>query len=106
QGSAAPARKAHKASHLRRAAEFERPKLEHGLLTIEGTNGSDKIALRLQSGNPAVLQIDVGDDGSVDFRFGRAAIARIAVDARAGDDLVRIDEGNGAFTESIPTTID
>jgi Ca2+-binding RTX toxin-like protein len=106
EGSAAPALEAHKTSHLRRAAGFEHPKLEHGLLTIEGTNASDKVALRLQAGNPAVLQIDVGDDGSADFRFGRAAIAKIVVDARGGDDLVRIDEGNGAFTDSIPTTID
>jgi Ca2+-binding RTX toxin-like protein len=102
QGTAAPTLKGHMASQ----AEFEHSKLEHGLLTIEGTKASDKIALRLQAGNPAVLQVDVGDDGSADFRFGRAAIAKIAVDARAGDDLVRIDEGNGGFTDSIPTTID
>jgi Ca2+-binding RTX toxin-like protein len=106
QGSAAPALNAHSGSHLRSAARLEHPKLKHGLLTIEGTDASDKIALRLQAGNPAVLQIDVGDDGSPDFRFGRAAIARIVVDARDGDDVVRIDEGNGVFTDSIPTTID
>ena len=106
QGSAAPALKAHKTPHLCKAAKFEHPKLKHGLLTIRGTNASDKIALRLQAGTPAVLQIDVGDDGSADFRFGRAAIAKIVVAARAGDDLVRVDEGNGAFTDSIPTTID
>ncbi len=106
QGNAAPARKAHKSSHLHRAAEFVHPTLRHGLLTIEGTNASDQIALRLQAGNPAVLQVDVGDDGSAEFRFGRAAIARIALDARAGGDLARIDEGNGPFTDGIPTTID
>jgi Ca2+-binding RTX toxin-like protein len=106
QGSAAPGLNAHSGSHLRSAPRFEHPKLKHGLLTIEGTDASDKVALRLQAGSPAVLQVDVGDDGSPDFRFGRAAIASIVVDARDGDDLVRIDEGNGVFTDSIPTTID
>ena len=77
-----------------------------GLLTVVGTDASDKIALRLQSGQPGILQVDVGDDGSADFSFARNRVATIAVDAAAGDDLVRIDESNGAFTDSIPTTID
>ena len=55
---------------------------------------------------PGVLQVDVGDDGSADFSFARADVATIAVDARHGDDLVRIDESNGVFTDTIPTTID
>ena len=36
----------------------------------------------------------------------RKHVARIVVDARFGDDLVRIDDANGAFTDVIPTTID
>ena len=76
------------------------------MLTIKGTKASDKIALRLKAGQPGILQVDVGDDGPADFHFERKKIARIAVDARAGDDLVRIDEANGVFTDSIPTTID
>ncbi len=85
---------------------FKRPKLRHGLLTIEGTKASDKIALRLQAGNPGILQVDVGDDGSADFSFKRKHVAKIALDARAGDDLVRIDEANGVFSDVIPTTLD
>ncbi len=76
------------------------------MLTIKGTDANDKIALRLQAGQPGILQVDVGDDGSADFSFGRDRIAKIAVDARAGDDLVRIDESNGVFTDSIATTLD
>ena len=58
-------------------------------------------------GRPArLLQIDVGDDGSADFSVRRRFVARIAVDARAGNDVVRIDETNGVFTDTIPTTID
>ena len=87
------------------AREFRRPTLRHGLLRIEGTKENDLIALRLKAGNPGILQIDVGDDGSADFSFKRKHITRIAVDARAGDDVVRVDEINGAFTDAIPTTI-
>jgi predicted lipoprotein with Yx(FWY)xxD motif/Ca2+-binding RTX toxin-like protein len=88
------------------ARKFERPKLAHGLLLVKGTQADDKIALRLKAGNPGILQVDVGDNGSADFSFKRKHVARIAIDARAGDDLVRIDESNGVFTDTIPTRID
>jgi Ca2+-binding RTX toxin-like protein len=86
--------------------KFKQPKLKNGVLSIKGTNASDKIALRLQAGDPGTLDVDVGDNGSADFYFKRSAIAKIAVDSRAGADLVRIDESNGSFTDTIPTTID
>ena len=35
-------------------------KLEHGLLTVKGTAGSDEIVLRLQDGSPEILEVDVG----------------------------------------------
>jgi Ca2+-binding RTX toxin-like protein len=101
-----PAHHAHKASQLRKEAAFNDPQLAHGVLAIEGTNAGDRLALRLQSGNPAILQVDVGDDGSADFRFARAEIAKISVNSGNGDDVVRIDESNGLFTDTIPTTID
>src|SRR5437773_576907 len=104
-GNAAPVRHAAKASHAHKTDKFKRPKLTHGVLRIEGTDASDKIALRLQAGYPGVLQVDAGGDGSADFSFERDRIAKIAVDGRAGDDLVRIDESNGVFTDSVPTTI-
>jgi Ca2+-binding RTX toxin-like protein len=103
-GSAA-ASTAGQARYLTQHAKFKHPQLAHGLLTIVGTRASDKITLRLKSGNPRILQVDVGDDGSADFRFKRAHIAKIIVKARGGDDNVRIDESNGAFTTTIPTTI-
>jgi Ca2+-binding RTX toxin-like protein len=109
QGKAKSSRKApnaNKASHLHKKPEFKRPKLRHGVLTIEGTDASETVALRLQADEPGVVQVDVGDDGQADFSFEREKIAAIAVDAGAGDDLVRIDETNGVFTDAIPTTID
>jgi Ca2+-binding RTX toxin-like protein len=86
--------------------KFQAPKLKNGVLSIKGTKASDRIALRLQAGDPGTLQVDVGDDGSADFYFKRSTIAKIAVDSRAGADVVRIDESNGSFTDTIPTTID
>ena len=109
QGNAAAtvkAHKAHKAAYRHHDAEFKRPKLRLGLLSVAGTEASERIALRLETGDPGVLQVDVGDDGTADFSFPTARIARIAVDAGSGDDLVRIDDSNGAFTGSIATTID
>ena len=106
QGNAAPPTEADNASQLPNAAKFKHPKLKHGVLTVVGTDASEKIALRLQAGQPGILQVDIGDDGSADFSFDRARVAAIAVDARAGDDLVRIDETNGVFTDSIPTALD
>jgi Ca2+-binding RTX toxin-like protein len=105
QGDAAIARHHGKASHRDQDPHFKHPKLKHGLLTIEGTDANDAIVLRLLAGDPSVLQVDVGD-GSADFNFERADVAQIVVDAGAGDDVVRIDDSNGAFTNAIPTTID
>jgi Ca2+-binding RTX toxin-like protein len=109
QGQAKPSRKADKAhndSYRQKKSELKRPKLRQGVLTIEGTDASERTALRLQAGEPSILQVDVGDDGRPDFSFERRKIARIADNAEAGDDLVRIDETNGVFTDVIPTTID
>jgi Ca2+-binding RTX toxin-like protein len=80
--------------------------VKHGVLLVRGSNASDAIALRLQAGNPNVLQVDFGDDGYADFSFWRNRFSRIVVDGREGDDHVRIDDSNGAFTNAVPTTID
>jgi RTX calcium-binding nonapeptide repeat (4 copies) len=88
------------------AAQPVRAKLKRGVLTIDGSKASDRIALRLQADNPDVLQVDVDDNGSPDATFERENVARIAIDAGADDDLIRIDERNGAVSAAIPTTID
>ena len=88
------------------SGHFQRPKLAHGILSVTGTFRADRLALRLKAGDPRTLQVDVGDDGSADFSFDRRKIAKIDVRTVSGDDSVRIDESNGVFTDSIPTTID
>ena len=85
--------------------DFKQPKLKNGVLTVQGTDGNDTIALRLAPGDPGVLQVDVGDDGTPDFLFVRANVAQIDVNAGDGDDTVRIDDSGGVFTDTIPTTI-
>jgi Ca2+-binding RTX toxin-like protein len=97
QGAAALNRHNLESAHVR---------LGHHTLRVRGAEANDQIALRLAAGNPAVVQVDVGDDGSADFSVPRAAIESISVKARGGDDQVRIDDSNGAFTNAIPTRID
>lgn len=89
----------------REVMPIKHPKLKDGLLTIEGTKRSDRLSLRLEAGDPGVLQLDVGDDGSPDYDFARHDVGRIELAAGDGDDVVRIDDGNGAFGD-IATTID
>jgi hypothetical protein len=79
--------------------------VNNGTLTLTGNGASDQLALRLQAGVPTTLQVDVGDNGSADFSFDRAAFDRIVVNAGGGNDRVRIDETNGVFTDTEETSI-
>ena len=88
------------------APGFKDPTLQNGLLAVEGTKAADRIAVELQAGQPGVIQVDFGDDGSPEFSFARSEIAQIVVEAGNGGDAVRIDESNGVFADTIPTTID
>jgi Ca2+-binding RTX toxin-like protein len=105
-GTGAAATNVHAHNTSFKAAGINAPTLSQGVLKIEGTNGADKIALRLQNGDPAILQVDFGDDGSADFSFRRENVAKIELDTGNGDDLARIDETNGIFSDTIPTTLD
>jgi Ca2+-binding RTX toxin-like protein len=78
--------------------------VKHRTLIVQGSAGSDKLALRLRAGHPQTLQVDVGDDGSPNFQVNRNRFDRIRVYAGDGNDQVRIDESNGAFTTT-PTQI-
>jgi hypothetical protein len=82
-----------------------RADVKHGALEVKGSQQADNIALRLAAGNPSVIQVDVGDNQSADFSFARADVDAINVKAGNGDDTVRIDDSNGSFTNTIPTTI-
>src|SRR3954454_4552127 len=79
--------------------------VSHGTLVVKGGDQDDRIALRLAADNPAVIQVDVGDDGSPQFSFARSSIHEINLRGGDGNDSLRIDDANGAFTDAIPTTI-
>ena len=90
-------------------ARFKEPKvkLEDGRLEIEGRKAEDdRIALFLKPGDPGTLQVDGDGDGTADESVRRAEITSISVDTGRGDDIVRVDESNGVFTDTIPTTMD
>ena len=64
-------------------------------LVVRAQTASDRLALRLRAGAPDKLEVDVGDNGSADFRIARDRVKRIRVKAGGGDDQVRIDDANG-----------
>ena len=80
-------------------------RLKHGTLMVKSGDGGQLVALRLKAGDPSRIQVDAGDNGSADFSFARSDVHAIKVRMGNGNDSVRIDDANGAFTDSIPTTI-
>jgi hypothetical protein len=82
-----------------------RAEIKRGTLEVKGSGRADAVALRLKAGDPTRVQVDMGDDGSADFSFARADVHAIEVKMGDGNDSARIDDANGAFTDSIPTTI-
>jgi hypothetical protein len=54
--------------------------------TVTGTPGADTIALRLKTGDPNTLNVDVGADGIADFTFDRKRFTAIRVDGAGGND--------------------
>jgi Ca2+-binding RTX toxin-like protein len=81
------------------AAQTVDVKVAGPFLRVKGTNDDDKLTLRLNAGDANVLEVDVGDDGSADFSFDRALFTEIKVNAKNGDDLIRVDEVNGPIVE-------
>jgi Ca2+-binding RTX toxin-like protein len=74
-------------------------------LQIKGDAAGDKLSLHLAPDNPNDLQVDVGEDGTVDFAFDRSTFTSINVQAGGGNDEVRVDDSFGSFA-SDPVTID
>jgi Ca2+-binding RTX toxin-like protein len=82
-----------------------RAAVKHHALSVKGSSHGDTIALRLKAGDPSRIQVDVGDNGSADFSFARGDVSTIKVKGGNRNDSIRVDDANGAFTDSIPTTI-
>jgi hypothetical protein len=107
--SSAHNKSAHHRTHNNSAYSYKvdgvRAAVKQRTLTVKGGNRGDAIALRLAAGDSSRIQVDVGDDGSADFSFARRDVSAINVKGGNGNDSIRIDDANGAFTDSIPTTI-
>ena len=82
-----------------------RAELDNGTLKVEGGNRPNAVALRLKNGDANQIQVDAGDNNSADFTFARGDVRAISVAMGNGRDSVRIDDANGPFTDTIPTTI-
>ena len=85
------------------AAAANRAFVAQDTLIVNGSNNNDRIALRLEAGQPGILQVDFGDDGTAERSFDRATFSRINIFTRAGHDQVRIDQVNGAFADEAVT---
>jgi hypothetical protein len=88
------------------AAPALRAVVADGTLRISGGPVAEQIALRLSALDRNQLQVDLGDDGSADHTFDLSTFDAIDVSAGNGDDTVRIDQVNGAFTTTESTRID
>jgi hypothetical protein len=83
-----------------------RAEIERGTLNVKGGDQANAVALRLQAGDMGEIEVDVGDNGSADLSFASGDVAAINVKMGDGNDSVRVDDANGAFTgDSRPTTI-
>jgi RTX calcium-binding nonapeptide repeat (4 copies) len=81
-------------------------KVAHKTLTVSGDRSANKITLRAKRLDHNTLLVDVGDDGSADFSFKRKRFDKVTVRGGSGNDVLRLDETNGAFTKSERTSVD
>jgi hypothetical protein len=79
--------------------------VKKGTLYVKGGDGGQQVAVRLKAGDASTIQVDAGDNGSTDFSFDRSDVHAIKVKMGDGNDSARIDDSNGAFTNTVPTTV-
>ena len=87
------------------AVDGVRAEIKRGTLEVKSGDQDNAVAIRLKAGDPTRVQVDAGDDGTDDFSFVRGDVITINVKTGDSDDSVRIDDANGVFTNTIPTTI-
>lgn len=80
-------------------------RVSHRILLVTGTPFADQVALRVGAADPNQLQIDADNDGSADATVDLRTFDDIAIATRAGDDFVKLDTANGAFTTAKPTLV-
>ena len=75
------------------AAAAYKAQVQSGTLQIVGDAASDKLELLTAPDNPNIVQLDVGEDGTIDVSFDRSTFSAISVQAGGGNDEVRIAPG-------------
>ena len=94
------------ASHQASAASVAvKASVSKGVLTVTGTKNADSIIVRLRCGDPTIVEVDVGANGTADFSFDRQRFTAIMVDGREGNDFLIVDPSSGTFTDTELTTL-
>jgi hypothetical protein len=88
------------------ASSTPRVAVTDGTLQIAGGTQSERIVLRLAALDPTRLEVDFDDDGSAEQAFDVSTFRAINADGGPGNDSIRIDQVNGAFTTTEATRID
>jgi Ca2+-binding RTX toxin-like protein len=79
--------------------------IQGATLVVTGSPLDDTIVLSLKAGDPSTLVITIPSDPSSGTQFKRDKFDSIRVDAGAGNDVVTIDESQGAITDTEATTL-
>jgi hypothetical protein len=75
-------------------------RIKSNTLTVTGTSAGETILLRLRPGDPTTLEIDAGNDGSIDFSYDRSKFNEIEVEAGGGNDTLIVSSAFGIFTDT------
>ena len=108
RGDAAPAQKAHHASHLRRAGHGEQAQLKHGVLRSRAPTGNDGSRLASRPVSPDALEVDFDDDGSPDFKLHPHATSPRSPSSldRTTTGCASTSSGRCRSPTAVPTTLD
>ena len=82
------------------------PTIENRTLLVTGDATSEKLALRVPVSAPTTVEVDLGDNGSADFRFRRADFDLARVRAGDGADRVRVEDPPIRGAATLPTILD
>lgn len=77
---------------------FKSATLANGVLTVTGTSGDDHITVSLHPGDNS--RLDVDDNGTTST-FNLSDVDKVEVHAGKGNDVVDVDQANGAVTKPI-----
>ena len=87
-------------------AAVSAPAIQDRTLFLAGDATADRLALRVSATSLQTLEIDAGDDGTVEFRVSRARFDRVVVRLGDGDDRVRVVDTGVKGAAPLPVTLE